>query len=269
MRKATPISDIKKKAKEQLLGNYSLAIGSFVLLFAILYLLLNIVAGGAESLIFSGITGTQGANEAQFEAIMTNERNEIMITILYFIVMAVVTPAISLLTTGYVYIIRELTMGRRVRSTGLFYTFKNHPDKVIIISLISYGVRTVLSLPALIFIHYCGGDIDNGPDFLVYTILQLAGAIISMIFNIAMSQSYLIYLDNRELDAIACIKNSMRMMKGHKWRYFCMIMSFAGYWLLMLFSLGVASLWIAPYMEAASIGFYRDLREQQAIDIYA
>lgn len=267
MREKTSISDIKKKAKEKLLGNYSLAIGSFVILFALIYLIYTIASGGAESLIFSEISGDQGISEEQIEAILSNGKNEIMISILFFVLMAVVTPLVTLLTTGYLFIIREISYEREARSSGIFHTFKNHPDKVIIIALISYAVQTILTLPAFIYDRCCGGAYNSGITFLIYMILTLAGAIVTVIYDIAVSQSYLLYLDNNELDAVSYIKTSISMMKGNKWRYFCMLLSFVGYGILLIASLGIASLWIVPYYEESKVLFYRDLTEKPEIDI--
>lgn len=273
MRKKTPITEIKKKAKEQLLGNYSIAIKSFVLLFVIMYLLMSLTSGGIMRMVFGNISGSHGINPDQLDAILSNQRNSIMITILYYIVMAVVSPIISLFSVGYMYVIKCIYEGKKVNSSGLFYPFKNHPDKIIIISLIVYVVQILVTLPSSIYdqIYLSNYPVDevSGRNFLIFTILLLLGLFVGFVFMCALSQCYLVYLDDPEEGAINCIKESIKMMKGNKWRYFYLLLSFIGYMLLSMLSLGIALLWISPYQNMAMIAFYDDIKKTPTIELCA
>lgn len=51
------------------------------------------------------------------------------------------------------------------------------------------------------------------------------------------------------------ISESKRLMKGNKLRLFFMELSFLGWQILCVLTLGIASLWVGPYMEAAKAAF--------------
>jgi uncharacterized membrane protein len=53
-------------------------------------------------------------------------------------------------------------------------------------------------------------------------------------------------------------------MFGNKWKYFCLICRFIGWFLLGVVTLGVGFLWIMPYMMASLSRFYLDIRDLPA-----
>ena len=266
MKDRTPISEIKRRAKEQLLGNYSIAIVSFVILFAFMYLVMSLLSSGAANLAFAGRVGAEGITVEQVEAIMSNKQTAMLLNVLMYIVLAIASPLMAIASTGYLYICREISYGRPVSSSGLFVCIKNHPDKVIIISLITYVITVITGLPANIYSENAANGDVGMQEILIYVILLVLGAIIRVIFTFAISQSYLIYLENPLNSAIDDIKASVRIMKGNMWRYFCLMISFIGYYLLAVLSLGVAMLWIMPYQEVSKVDFYRDIKERGSFD---
>ena len=59
-----------------------------------------------------------------------------------------------------------------------------------------------------------------------------------------------------ELKTMDAIRESKRLMQGNKWRLFCLQMSFFGWALLCVFTLGIGNLWLTPYMRTAEAAFY-------------
>lgn len=51
-------------------------------------------------------------------------------------------------------------------------------------------------------------------------------------------------------------------MDGHKWQLFCLHLSFIGWWLLCILTLGIGTLWLAPYSQNSTAAFYEDLKNQ-------
>lgn len=72
--------------------------------------------------------------------------------------------------------------------------------------------------------------------------------------------------ENPELSAREALKESRRIMKGNRWRFFCMTFSFIGWNLLVVLTLGIASLWVVPYEQAAIAAFYRDITDTDMKD---
>jgi hypothetical protein len=56
------------------------------------------------------------------------------------------------------------------------------------------------------------------------------------------------------------LRRSKEMMRGHKWKLFCLYCRFIGWSLLALLTCGVGYLWLIPYMQTAMAHFYEDVR---------
>lgn len=68
-----------------------------------------------------------------------------------------------------------------------------------------------------------------------------------------------ILAENPEMDANDAITRSKELMKGNKWRLFCLRFSFIGWDILSILTLGIGDLWRIPYQNAAAAAFYREL----------
>ena len=75
----------------------------------------------------------------------------------------------------------------------------------------------------------------------------------------AYAMSVFILSENPEMSAKEAMDVSRKMMDGNKWRLFCMQLSFIGWDLLNLCTLGLGSLWLGPYKNAASAAFYDEV----------
>ncbi len=61
-----------------------------------------------------------------------------------------------------------------------------------------------------------------------------------------------------EMGVREAVDRSKQLMCGHKGRLFCLNLSFIGWALLNLLTLGIGSLWLNPYMYCARTAFYLD-----------
>lgn len=96
----------------------------------------------------------------------------------------------------------------------------------------------------------------------LWTMLLIIPGIIKAI---SYSQTTYILKDNPDLKNNAAIELSMAMMKGHKFDYFCLILSFIGWLLLCILTLGIGLLWVSPYITTASANFYEYVKEDYEI----
>lgn len=93
----------------------------------------------------------------------------------------------------------------------------------------------------------------------LWTLLFVVPGIIK---SISYSQTYYILNDNPMLAYDRAIERSMAMMEGHKWEYFCLAVSFIGWFLLGILTLGIGFLWIMPYVSKTLALFYEDLKAE-------
>lgn len=106
------------------------------------------------------------------------------------------------------------------------------------------------------FFKYVGASICIGIVVFVGTLLLVVPGIIAAF---ALSQTMYILLENPEMGIIDAMKKSNEMMKGHKMDYFVLILSFLGWAILGIFTIGILYLWLVPYIYVTEANFYNSL----------
>lgn len=83
----------------------------------------------------------------------------------------------------------------------------------------------------------------------------------------AYAMSTYILADNPTMTQDEARKASIEMMKGNKWRLFCLHFSFFGWVLLSMLTFGILLIWVMPYKQAAEAAFYEDLKAKNAVEV--
>ena len=106
---------------------------------------------------------------------------------------------------------------------------------------------------------------------LVMGIIIVVGVLLlivpGIIAGIALSQTYRIMKDDPTIGAIDALSKSHEMMKGHRMEYFILGLSFIGWALLCLLTLGLGFFVLIPYANTAMTLFYNDLANHQSGEI--
>ena len=101
-------------------------------------------------------------------------------------------------------------------------------------------------------------------NLLMY-IRVLIGTVFFIIPGILMAYSYsmvnYVIADNPDMTAREALRESKRIMKGNRWRLFCLCLSFIGWMFLGIFTLGIALLWVIPYQQASVAAFYKEAKK--------
>lgn len=97
----------------------------------------------------------------------------------------------------------------------------------------------------------------NGVFVFLWSLLFIIPGIIK---SLSYSMSYYVMLDNPELSANEARKKSMEIMDGNKWRLFCLNLSFIGWMLLSILTLGILFFWTKPYFQTAQAEFYESIK---------
>ena len=102
------------------------------------------------------------------------------------------------------------------------------------------------------------------------TFLSLVLLIVSIVWLITRSYSYqiapIIAAVRPELSSKEVIDESKRVMKGNRWKLFCLQLSFIGWAILVAFTLGIGYLWLLPYIQFSTIAFYKFISNNNDID---
>lgn len=109
-------------------------------------------------------------------------------------------------------------------------------------------VKTMLKL--------IGTSIIIGIFTFLWSLLLLIPGIIKAL---AYSQTFMLLKDHPEYSVFEAITESRRRMKGYKGKYFLLNLSFIGWGILCLFTLGIGFLWLAPYIYTSNATFYQNL----------
>ncbi len=134
---------------------------------------------------------------------------------------------------GMMFLFLDVSNGKDVEVTTLFETFKD------------YG-------------RYVGGSALVFVYVLLWCMLLYIPGIIKML---SYSQTFYLMRENPELKGEEAIQLSMKMMKGHKWELFLLGLSFIGWGLLCIPTLGIGYFWLIPYMQTAHAEFYKELKK--------
>ena len=101
--------------------------------------------------------------------------------------------------------------------------------------------------------------------FILLLLIILVGTILlvipGIIFTYMFSQAYYILADDNSKSIIQCLKESAGMMKGYKFKYFVLLLSFLGWTILGLIPLGIGLLWVIPYTNVTVASFYLKVKD--------
>lgn len=183
----------------------------------------------------------------------------------------------SLISLGIFYAIRFIIMGIFLSGTAflylnilsdqpaypgmVFYGFRNHTDKAVLVSLVIDAAQMVLCLPMLVFftLFRSGGDTSMLIGFVAGLIIALVGLLYIKAFF--MPAYYLIH-DFPDYSFAQIIRLCPTIMRGHMWQAVYMYLSFVPLMLLELISLGAAAPWVESYLNASVTEMYLDIMKK-------
>ncbi len=167
--------------------------------------------------------------------------------ILSTLLFTLLTGAANSTAIGGFLINGPLTVGYFIVMTDIFYSIKPKIESMFdgftrcfVNSMLTYILKTLLIAVGLILLIVPG-----------------------IIVNYHLSMALYIQKDNPEMSATDCLKASKEMMNGHKYRLFCLHLSFFGWILLSVLTFGILFIFTAPYMSMAEVAFYEDLKQSR------
>ena len=104
---------------------------------------------------------------------------------------------------------------------------------------------------------------------LLAVLVLLLSATVTIILSFVVQYRYafcfMILAEYPEIGVVDALRNSASLMRGNKWRLFCLQISFIG-WILLaaMCTCGIGALFLTPYMSAANAAFYDDIANRAA-----
>jgi uncharacterized membrane protein len=94
----------------------------------------------------------------------------------------------------------------------------------------------------------------------LWSLLLLVPGIVKAL---AYSMAFYIMRDNPDIEPLDAIDKSQVMMRGYKGKLLLLELSFIGWALLGLLTLGIGYLWLYPYISLSLANFYENLKQSQ------
>ena len=127
----------------------------------------------------------------------------------------------------------------------------------LIYSAIAGGLSAIPVIGGLCSL-FVGLPVAYGFTILWSLLLVIPGIIKS--YSYAMTS--FILKDEPEMKNNAAIEKSMAMMEGNKMKLFMLDLSFIGWAILCIFTLGIGLLFLQPYVAISRAAFYEDLKTE-------
>lgn len=133
----------------------------------------------------------------------------------------------------------------------------------VILPLIVMVISVIVLVAAGVYVttsSYLGvsDDVSIGlvlVGFVLYIVAFIWILVRSLLYSLT---TYIAY-DNPNMSSLEVVNESERMMKGNRGKIFLLSLSFIGWAILAIFTLGIGYLWLMPYMMVAEVCFYEHL----------
>lgn len=270
--------EIRAQARENMSGRWGKFVGM-----NLLYLVIQVICivvcfvpfiSTFVSLLIEGagvIASGSDAQLASFAAeILTSLIGSIMLCYLLLLVVVVITVPLAY---SFIKNIVELKRDDSVKATQFFKQWFKYFARAWKVTL--WKMWKMLSIYLIFFAAYIGAiilmaifnAIGVGILSAIIGVLLVVGLIVVEVIMIqrafAITLSEYVAIDNEDLTAKECVNKSMELMDGYKWKLFCLILSFIGWSILCIFTLGIGYLFLTPYMQVSLVFFYESVLEEK------
>lgn len=126
------------------------------------------------------------------------------------------------------------------------------PIIVSVVAIFVYAVIQVYSTMQLA----AGATGVGGIGLIIAVVIYIAVIVYLLSVSLLYSLTTYIAYDNKENTALEVVNESARLMKGNRWKIILLELSFIGWAILTVFTLGIGYLWLLPYMQVAMVCFY-------------
>ena len=176
----------------------------------------------------------------------------------------VITMALEgIMSIGLCHYFTNLTAGRPLSFADLFSGFRILV-KAACTGLVMAGFVFLWTLVGVVpvtvlAVWWTMGRTVTVVEQILVIVLILLSAIPGIIAAYRYAMTPYIVAEFTDIPVMDAIRESKRLMKKNVGRFFCLQISFLGWTLLSLLTLGIGSLWLAPYKQAANAAFYMDV----------
>jgi uncharacterized membrane protein len=121
------------------------------------------------------------------------------------------------------------------------------------------GIVVIIVMAVLSLKPILAGETPSVGTMVILVPLAILALIPAMIAQFRYSMTYFVINATPGIGPMEAIRRSSQIMRGNKWKLFCLQCRFIGWSFLCLFTLGIGFLWLTPYMMTSQAAFYEEL----------
>ncbi len=228
---------LKGNARALLLGHYGVFIRIFLLTQLIIYLLNRLI----DSMTYGVAQGP----------------------LISLIASILIELFAGILVGGTAYAYLRFAAGNPVKTSDLFYCFRNRPDRAILLQGIMVLASTICFVPGELMYVLHKGPLT--PVFACQLIAVLGiGLVVYVIFYTNFTFLFYLMLDFPNHSVPDLVRLCVRMMKGYRKEVLLLLLSFLPFYLLGILSFGIGLFWVIPYVNTTRVQFYLTMLEEQS-----
>lgn len=261
------IGELKQEALQSLKGKWGLGVGS-TLLYVILSYIMSMVATFIVIIPFALLFMSLGSSINLFEEQTVTIGFIVTFVILYGLMLLMNLGTYGITAYGYTNVFLNISKRKDATIDALFEGFRgfrrmmNAAKAMFLISLYS-GVWIPF---VLIIIVGLLGDETRGAgegSAIAFFVLLIVSFIVITIAYFSYAMTYYVMIDNPEYGVLQAMKESKKIMKGHKMDLFLLWLSFIGWGILAMIPFGIGLLWFCPYISTTTAHFYQNISEER------
>lgn len=132
--------------------------------------------------------------------------------------------------------------------------------------ILSYVVSIIILVVGIILIAAGSENAEDGIMItgIILTAISIIALYVSIIWMVIRGLLYslanYIAIDKPEISTKEAVEESSKLMSGNRGKFFILGLSFIGWGILCIFTLGIGALWLTPYVTFSEIVFYEMLK---------
>ena len=189
----------------------------------------------------------------------------VLMSIIIALLMVIMMVTEVLLQGGTLKMAYKAFRGQDIRLGDMFYGFKGKtPWHILGISFVIGLIQVIFMIPYFVCYMRVNLELDTTATGIALVVLSwLLFIVVSIVLSLFWGLALYVMIDCPDLGTFACLKASAKLTKRRRWKLFCFHLSFIGWHILGQLSFGIGTLWIMPYIECSTFGFYQDLKAEK------
>lgn len=176
----------------------------------------------------------------------------------------ILTLILNVFSAGLACMFLNIARKREYSLGNLLFFFKNNPDRVIAAAFVLTLIGRVTSLPCDYYMYASAPGMNASLEETVawtsnYLMIYSLCLVLNILLTIPFIMTYYLLADHPEMNGVQALKESVRLTRGYRLKYLLLQISFIPWVFAAMFTLGIALLWLEPYMEMSRVMLYRDL----------